>query len=89
MVETGWEPKKAGITAGMLGRSFSPFLREALSHVRTLHLMDYIRSSPLPQLPRGCMAAVHTVILHCSEFADADWAVSLPRLLGAMGTVNL
>jgi hypothetical protein len=54
----------------LLGRSYSPFLHEALQHVKSLHLTNYTVNAPLPIIPRRRFTSISTLVLH---FASIEW----------------
>lgn len=80
LIETGNAPSKRGSTSGILGRSFSPFLRYALENVTSLHISDSsLRWAP-PVVPRGCFANVkHLFIVRTPSWRDRNYdLLSLP-----------
>lgn len=87
MIQVGWEPSKRGMTAGRLGKSFSCYLRSALDHVHTLHLLDYHSNKELPALPQECFESLINVVLYRMTDAsdeECDEEDELPPMLLAL-----
>lgn len=64
--------------SGLLGRSFSPYLREGLQHVHALHITDYYVEWVIPKIPRGGLSNVASVYISLRPSWCAPHDVRLP-----------
>lgn len=90
MNATGNSPAKRGASSGLLGRGFSPFLREALQHVRSLHIADFnLKTVGPPSIPRDILNSVHSVVIHTAEGWYLRHKLPFPTGLLAMKPMRL
>jgi hypothetical protein len=81
MIGAGYASKQ-GSTAGMLGRGYSPLLKEAWKYTKYLHLRDINSKLELPIIPRHALPNLSTIIIHASLRSTwASTAAVPPRLL--------